>query len=734
MRRMKRCLSLVLVLALCVLLTGCFYISGYLPSTQEPTDDGLTTYHVTVRTHSGQYLKDVGVRIFADTNKTDLIWYDKTDDQGKMSFIADTYDGYVVALENIPDGYVAADYYPLTGVDNEIVLAIGLQSGVDLNTVDLKLGSGMVDLTVDASDGARYNLSELLASKKAVALYFFDSTAAGQLSCLEEAWKACSDEVAVLALNPADADISAFVQDLSLPVALCDSAWVEALDLYDYPTLVMVDRYGVISLVHSGIIDDAEVFRDVFTFFARNDYTAEVVHNIEDIVGKSLQGTAGNPYEQDGSTDLMISVASGDMVYYNLYRVGDMILQLRSANAWILYEGEAYYPENGVITLALDVPDPFTPVSLGVGNAGSHTELFVGRFSYQPGTHNNPIEVDLGTFTVTLEEGDDDGLCYIYKAVKPGILRLSCLFATEGVNFEYSIANRNTGLYVSSVDGMIIDEITQEQYMLLDVSANDEVLIRVGVLPEIPTGEENGEESGQEGEVSGDPLFYAAATFTMQLGYEGSEEGPDDPVPPPGTRTDFSVTVQDADGTPLSGVDVLFTDLSGTTTMITDENGTAYYSNTLGGVDVELVPLPGYTAHKTEYHLTGSTNDVSVVFIGTMEGETVPVGEGVAYLVSTGDNYAVMHAGAVTYFLFTPTEAGHYSFTSAAQLSFWGTDVEHLADRTGETFAEEAGFSLNIYPEDLGKSYILGMTGEPYATLTITRVGEIRVPETEPQQ
>ena len=731
MIRMKRCLSLVLVLALCVSLTGCFDISGYLPSTQEPTDDGLTTYHVTVRTHSGQYLKDVGVRIFADTNKTDLVWYDKTDDQGKMTFIADTYDGYVVALENIPDGYVAEDYYPLTGVDNEIVLAIGLQSGVDLNTVDLKLGSGMVDLTVDASDGQRYNLSELLASKKAVALYFFDGTATGQLSCLEEAWKACSDEVAVLALNPVDADISAFAQGLHLPLARCDSAWVEALDLYDYPTLVMVDRYGVISMIHSGIIDDAEIFRDVFAFFARNDYTSEVVHNIEDIVGKSLQGTAGNPYEQDGSTDLMISVAPGDMVYYNLYRVSDMILQLRSANAWILYEGEAYYPENGVITLALDVQDPFTPVSLGVGNAGSHTELFVGRFSYQPGTQNNPIEVDLGTFTVTLEEGDDDGLCYIYKAVKPGTLRLSCLFATEGVNFEYAMANRNTGLYVSSVDGVTIDETTQEQYMLLDVSANDQVEIRIGVLPQILTGEEPGAEAGEEG---GDMFFYAAATFTMQLGYEGGEENPEDPITPPGTRTDFSVTVQDSNGTPLSGISVLFTDLSGTTTMVTDETGTACYSNTLGGVGVKLVPLPGYTAHKTDYHLTSGTNNVSVVFIGTMEGETVPLGEGVAYLVSMGDNYAVMNAAAVTYFLFTPTEAGHYSFISAARLSFWGTDAEHLADRTGEAFAEETGFTLNVYPEDLGKSYILGMTGEPYATLTITRVGEIRVPETEPQQ
>ena len=214
------------------------------------------------------------------------------------------------------------------------------------------------------------------------------------------------------------------------------------------------------SLIHSGIIDDAEVFRDVFAYFARNDYTAEVVKDITQIVGKVLEGTVSNPYVQDGSTDLMASVTPGGMVYYELYHVDDMILKIQSSNAWILYNGTAYYPENGVITLPLNVDDPFTPVSLGIGNTGSHTELFVGRFSYQPGTQNNPIELDLGTFTVNIKEGDEDGLFYTYKAVKPGTLRLSCLFATADIPWEHLMSNRNSGIYISSSDGILIDEVT----------------------------------------------------------------------------------------------------------------------------------------------------------------------------------------------------------------------------------------------------------------------------------
>ena len=124
MRMWKRNICLLLIMLLCVMCVGCVDISGFLPTTQEPTESGLTTYQITVRTHSGRYLENIGVRVFADAEKTDLVWYDKTDANGVMTFTADTFDGYVVALENIPDGYAAADYYPLTGVQKCRILCL----------------------------------------------------------------------------------------------------------------------------------------------------------------------------------------------------------------------------------------------------------------------------------------------------------------------------------------------------------------------------------------------------------------------------------------------------------------------------------------------------------------------------------------------------------------------------------------------------------------------------------
>ena len=705
MGKWKRLASLVLAVMMCISCAGCVDIGGYLPSTQESTDDGLTTYQITVRTHSGRYLENIGVRVFADKEKTDLIWYDKTDATGTMTFTADTFDGYVVALENIPDGYAAADYYPLTGVESEIVLSIGLQTGVDLNTVRLHPGDTMVNLAVTASDGKEYDLSKLLTSKKAVALCFFDSGSAEDLPILQEAWADCADEVTVLALNPVDADISGYAQGLQLPVSACDSAWIGALGLHNYPTMVIVDRYGSISLIHEGRITDPEVYRDVFAFFARNDYEAEVVDKIEDIVGKVLEGTLNNPIIQDGPADITVSVEPGGMVYYSITRVFDMVLQITSPNVYVLLDGQEYYPESGVLTLPISVPDPHVSVSLGIGNMGTLNEVFVAKFAYQPGTQGNPLSTELGFIAPELQSGDEDGVFYAYKAERPGTLRLSCTdLSTDGVSVIYTLTNRNTSVQVSSAENLITDELTGEQYMLLPVSANDIVLLSIGTVPDKLTGE------------------YPAGSFMLHLSYvEQDEEDPPEPTPP-GTETTYTVMIQDAYGMPLPGVTVIFTDPLNTYTGITDEAGTVTYSNHMGSVDVTIVPLPGYTVYKTEFRLSSENNNISVVFNGEPQGEFTAMAQGNAYHVALGDNYAVMNGTAMNYFLFVPTQAGTYQFTAGAQLSFWGSDLSALSDRTWETTATEGGFMLTVTEAQVGLPLVIGMTGAPYATLTVSPV------------
>ena len=721
MRIWKRFICLVVAMLLCGLCAGCVDINSFLPTTPETTESGLTTYQITVRTHSGRYLENIGVRVFADPEKTDLVWYDKTDANGVMTFTADTFDGYVVALENIPDGYASADYYPLTGIQNEIELFIGLQTGVDLNTIRLQAGDTMVNLAVTASDGKEYDLSKLLTSKKAVALYFFDSGSTEDLPALQEAWADYADEVTVLALNPVDSDISAYAQGLQLPVAACDSAWIGALGLQNFPTMVMVDRYGNISLIHEGRIADPEVFRDLFAFFARNDYEAEVVDKIEDIVGRVLEGTLNNPIIQDGPADLTVTVEPGGMVYYSISRVFDMVLQISSPNVYVILDGHEYYPENGLLNLPISVPDPHVSILLGIGNTGNFSEVFAGQFLYLPGTQGNPYSVELGDITVTLEAGDEDGLFYAYKAIRPGVLRLrySDLAADPtqpGLPVIVTATNRNTCVQVSSEEDLITDELTGETYMLLPVSANDIVVLSIGTQPDQKTGE------------------YPAGNFLMHLGYEAEQgEDPVDPPEPtpPGTEITYTVTVQDANGMLLSGVSVVFSDPLNTYTGITDATGTVTYSNTVGSVHVTLVPLTGYTVYKTEFDLTGENNNISVVFNGEPQGEFTVTALGNAYHVGLGSNYAVMNGTVMNYFLFVPSQAGTYQFTADGQLSYWGSDIQAPENRTWETTTVAGGFTLTVSETQVGQPLILGVTGVPNTTMTIAIVTEPAAPPME---
>ena len=167
----------------------------------------------------------------------------------------------------------------------------------------------------------------------------------------------------------------------------------------------------------------------------------------------------------------------------------------------VLLEGQEYYPENGVLTLPISVPDPHVSLLLGIGNTGNAGEVFAARFIYLPGTQGNPYSVELGDIAVNLEAGDEDGLFYAYKAAKPGVLRLRCTNLDE-VPVIFTATNSNTSQQVSSEENLLTDELTGETYMLLPVSANDVVLLSVGTVPDRETGE------------------YPAGSFQLHLGYE----------------------------------------------------------------------------------------------------------------------------------------------------------------------------------------------------------------------
>lgn len=698
----KQLLSLLLCLALCLSMAACHRDE---PETTAPeSTGGLTAYTVRVRTNSGQYLQNVGVRVFADPGLTELIWYDKTDETGTMTFLAEAFDGYLVTLEKVPEGYAVAESYTLTGLQTEITLTVGLING-DLSELRLKPGDRMAEMALTTADGTAFSLSAMLAQRQAVALFFFDSGCTDDLAAPEQAWKSCPGEMGLIALDAVDPDVADFAAGLSMPVAACPKSWIGILGLTDLPTLVIIDRFGTISLLHTGALSGPEDYADVFAYYTRPDYTAGVVTDVNTIIGREPAGSAENPYEQDASQDIMISVAPDKMVYYRIRDARGRILQIRSANAWVQYEQQQIQPVNGVITIPIDTDEP---VLLGIGNAGRSTELFVASFSYQAGTAGNPNPLDLGQFTAQLAAGDEDGVFYQYRAAMPGVLRLRCTEETPDVVWTYAMVNLNTGTTVYSHRDEQVDELTGERYVLLEVSANDLVQLCVATQADELTGE------------------YPAGDFRFLLTYDGGTQQPD--PTDPAQQTDFSVTVRDAYGSAMPGVTVSFTDSTGDTLVQTDDSGVARYTSPFGAVRVHIELLQWYTVPKADFDLTADTNNVSVVFTGKMEGTPVTLPVGNAYAVELGENYAVMRADRVNYFLFTPDRAGVYRFATDGTLSFWGTDAANPVDGSAALKPEAGGMTLIVPQEDVGRTHILGIRGIPCGTLDISYLGEAPAP------
>ncbi len=457
MKQWKRITVLLLAVCMCFSLFACFGKGGK-DTTEPPEVTGgpnagdTATYTVQISSDGGMAFEGVGVYIYEDETLEELVWFAKTDAQGKMTFDAPAADGYVAIVDKVPEGYDLEAFYPLTGEKTEIILTAVLVSEYAGKT--FKLGDVMCDLTITDVSGQTHQLSQLLEEKKAVMLNFW------YLSCvpcrqefpyLQEAYEKYSEDVAVLALNPIDSDETA-IRDyarelkLSLPAAVCDAELEKAMKVISYPTTIIIDRYGVISLVHTGSITSASAFEDIFAHFTAEDYVQGVVKDMEEILTSEDEDEdkIENPTEVSGVNKFQLTVRPGEVVYCNLYRLTDIYMQIKSPNAYLIYKGKTYYPTNGTIGLSVSTPDTRTPVAIGLGNTGKETETFDITLGTLQGSLNNPYALTLGEFDVSIPSGKQEGIYYRYTAQQDGYLVLECLSSSAGVPYGYTLYNLNS--------------------------------------------------------------------------------------------------------------------------------------------------------------------------------------------------------------------------------------------------------------------------------------------------
>ncbi len=671
----------------------------------EPTGFGKGTYTVELKSEGGYIFSEAGVYIYSDSTLSELVDFKKTDENGKITFESSEAKGYVAVIKEIPEGYDLKEYYEITGKETSIVLKTVITELTDMDTTTFKLGSVIKDFTVTTADGTKVEMSALLAEKNAVVLNFFYldcMPCRDEFPYLEEAYKEMSENVAVLAMTPVDKDeeaIKAFYDELGLTfyMAACDEKWQNMFNIEAYPMTVVIDRYGVVSFIHSGSITASEQFKAVFEFFASEDYKQMVVKNMEEIFTYvAEEGTEQNPIKiAPDAKQVEIEVLAGDKVYCQIPNVQNKIFTFSDENVYVEYNGETYTPVDGVLTMSISAPSTYEPAIFVIGNNGDADKTFTVLLNDVEGSIDNPYTMTLGDFSVSSEAGNDQGVYFMYTATEEGYLSVKCTSVTEGVNYDFTVYNFNT--YASrslSTDG-------EDGVVKVGVHKDDVVQVYVMTLPD-------------------DNNQYPAAEFEMNATHEVGE------VEDITGSTEETTTTEDntEDSTGNSTGDNTG-DSTGNSTGNSTSNGTENGTGNGGSQEeetttpVENIPVASEDAELYDFDMNGDMVDDEVV----------------SYKVGLGKTNAKnMVAGDYTFFVYTPTESGIFKIStdkSAAKLSYWGGSVDYYYNITSDEFYNSSGNYLNIEVMDgsvPGAVIIFAVKGSAECCINIERTGDASKP------
>ncbi len=554
-----RLYAFCLIVALCVSVAACRE-QGVTDPTGNTTGGGQGTsvdvnYSIEVKSQGGTALGDISVYVYENDTLQDLVAVLTTDEAGKASFTYKSGSGYVAVLGNVPEGYTVEKMYPITGESTQIVLNIELVQG-DLNTANYKLGDVMQDFSFTAADGKEYKLSQLLQEKKAVVLNFWKldhNPCKMELPFWQEAYSEYADRVALLAMNPADSDnekIAAFAKELGLtfPVGACDGRWTEAMNIFGYPTTVVIDRFGTVSLVNGAAFESTTEIKDVLKFFTADDYVQTAVEDYKTILTSEPEEKFDNPVDISGQTSFELTIAPGKIHYLNIHKVSNVWMQINNSDIFVEYGSKKYTASGGVVGLLVSAPSTFEPAQLGFGNSGTETQTFTVYLSNLPGSQGNPYELKLGEFSASVSAGNNQGVYFTYAAAEDGYFSLQCTGISPSVAYGFSIMNLTTSAMRVLSEEAETDPTTGNQMVVMPMNKGERISVIISTLPD-------------------DSNNYPAATFKMLAKFTAGDV--EDIVVV--EKIPYAVTVTDENRNPIPGVTV---NLTGTVPEVTEPEAT----------------------------------------------------------------------------------------------------------------------------------------------------------------
>lgn len=378
-----------------------------------------------------------------------------------------------------------------------------------------------------------------------------------------------------------------------------------------------------------------------------------------EILNPEGSGTEEDPFIMAG-TEFEAKVPAEGLVYYQMYKVNRMILSIEDEDAYVIYDDKEYKAESGVVTVSLVTPDTYTPATFAIGNTSKEEKTFKVTLAFPQGSQGNPFTMELGDFNASVAAGNDQGVYYTYTATETGLLTVTLLSVTEGIQYDYSLYNLNTyAMRNLSTEGT--ENANGNKTVSIEVNEGDVVQISVGTLP----NEQNEYPAGE---------FQLSASFIAGEG-----------VIDPNQKIEYSVTVKDEAGKAVAGVSV---NISGNgienVVLTTDANGVAK-TTLAAGTYAAIVSAPtGYKMDATEYKLSPDKASVEVklekkstvekTYTVKVVNESNKAMSGV--LVTVGDSYGTTDSnGSVSFKLIEDnyTATASYSGYQTTSKSFGGS-------------------------------------------------------------
>ena len=268
-------------------------------------------YVVRVQTSGGYYPAELEMDLYDSATGAQL-GAARTDENGYATFknlpqkstyvvkFAEIYEGKNSKVNTFLKGYSYADEYKIQPSGTVITLVPGLQKPGH-SGVTYQLGDQMHDFTVTDSDGKKQTLGEILKTKKAVILNFWFVNCS---ACVEEfpdiqtAYETVFDEktgakykdvIEVLALNnqgDTNRAIQQFKSDMGLtfPMAVDTEGVGRAFGFTNFPSTVIIDRYGMITVTHVGAVIGSSYWKKLFSLYSSDNYVQRTAETFAELI------------------------------------------------------------------------------------------------------------------------------------------------------------------------------------------------------------------------------------------------------------------------------------------------------------------------------------------------------------------------------------------------------------------------------------------------------------------